>query len=234
MPRKSAGISPIFCRADRQDSAGGGRACRQSEMVRLKTGGLPAIALMPSMTYSCLASRRRERSADRSERKVVMGNRSRLSDRPDRAGIVARRRRPPARVDIRAPSRALQPHPRRAPRTPAGSPARSGAMYYEWGEACDGWTVDQRFRLRLIYAEEIGTVEINSTLLDLGIERRAANTATTRRRLRNGDVEDDIPWRGASRSARIRAASPSSRKPQATTMEPWRLACSFRQRIRWC
>ncbi len=27
-----------------------------------------------------------------------------------------------------------------------------GAMAYEWGETCDGWTVEQRYKLRMQYA----------------------------------------------------------------------------------
>jgi len=28
-----------------------------------------------------------------------------------------------------------------------------GTMQYEWGESCDGWTVEQRYRLRMRYGE---------------------------------------------------------------------------------
>ena len=31
--------------------------------------------------------------------------------------------------------------------------AASGTMAYQWGEACDGWTVEQRYRLKMGYAE---------------------------------------------------------------------------------
>src|ERR1700722_20018083 len=73
---------------------------------------------------------------------------------------------------IASPTGAVDISPHRAPhsltldstKTASGVSGASGAMYYEWGEACDGWTVDQRFRLHIVYAEE-GTVDINSTLL---------------------------------------------------------------------
>jgi EipB-like len=71
-----------------------------------------------------------------------------------------------------------------------GVAAASGAMYYEWGEACDGWTVDQRFRLRVVYAEE-GAVSINSSLLTWE-SKDGLRYKFNEKRLRNGNVEDDI------------------------------------------
>jgi len=35
----------------------------------------------------------------------------------------------------------------------AGVTAASGTMAYQWGESCDGWTVEQRYRLKMGYAE---------------------------------------------------------------------------------
>lgn len=35
----------------------------------------------------------------------------------------------------------------------AGVAAASGTMEYEWGETCDGWTIEQRYRLKIGYAE---------------------------------------------------------------------------------
>src|SRR4051812_37002105 len=34
-----------------------------------------------------------------------------------------------------------------------GVTAASGTMAYQWGESCDGWTVEQRYRLKMGYAE---------------------------------------------------------------------------------
>ena len=72
----------------------------------------------------------------------------------------------------------------------AGVAAASGAMYYEWGEACDGWTVDQRFRLRVLDAEE-GAVSINSSLLTWE-SKDGLRYKFNEKRLRNGNVDDDI------------------------------------------
>ena len=35
----------------------------------------------------------------------------------------------------------------------AGVTGASGTMAYQWGEACDGWTIEQRYRLKMGYAE---------------------------------------------------------------------------------
>ena len=35
----------------------------------------------------------------------------------------------------------------------AGVVSATGTMSYQWGESCDGWTVEQRYRLKMAYAE---------------------------------------------------------------------------------
>src|SRR4029077_13796744 len=35
----------------------------------------------------------------------------------------------------------------------AGVTGASGTMAYQWGEVCDGWTVEQRYRLKMGYSE---------------------------------------------------------------------------------
>jgi hypothetical protein len=96
---------------------------------------------------------------------------------------------PAGAVDI-SPHRALYSLTLDSTKNASGIAAASGAMYYEWGEACDGWTVDQRFRLRLVYSEE-GAVSINSSLLTWE-SKDGLRYKFNEKRLRNGDVEDDI------------------------------------------
>ena len=52
-----------------------------------------------------------------------------------------------------APHRALYTMTLGATRTDSNVVGATGAMAYEWGETCDGWTIEQRYRLRLRYAE---------------------------------------------------------------------------------
>ncbi len=96
---------------------------------------------------------------------------------------------PASAVDI-APHRALYNLTLEGAKTSSGVAGASGGMYYEWGETCDGWTVEQRFRLRLLYAEE-GSVDINSTLVTWE-SKDGLRYRFNERRLRNGEVEDDI------------------------------------------
>src|SRR5665213_3120234 len=63
-----------------------------------------------------------------------------------------------------APHRALYSLSLGSTRSGSGVLGATGAMYYEWGETCDGWTVEQRFRLRLAYAEA-GSSTMSSTLV---------------------------------------------------------------------
>ena len=76
----------------------------------------------------------------------------------------------------------------------------SGAMYYEWGETCDGWTVEQRFRLRTDVCR-IGRQRVELDPGDLGVQGRAAlplqRAAAAQRRGRRGAAR-----RGPSRRAR--------------------------------
>jgi EipB-like len=51
------------------------------------------------------------------------------------------------------PHRALYSLTLGSARAGSGVLGATGAMYYEWGETCDGWTVAQRYRLKMGYAE---------------------------------------------------------------------------------
>ena len=35
----------------------------------------------------------------------------------------------------------------------SGVTGASGTMAYQWGESCDGWTVEQRYRMKMGYSE---------------------------------------------------------------------------------
>ena len=105
------------------------------------------------------------------------------------AALVVLAGSPALAVDI-SPHRALYSLTLDNSKTSSSVAAASGAMYYEWGEACDGWTVDQRFRLRLAYSED-DNVEVNSTLLTWE-SKDGLKYRFNERRLRNGHVDDDI------------------------------------------
>jgi hypothetical protein len=51
-----------------------------------------------------------------------------------------------------APHRALYGMTLGAVRNDSSVADARGAMFYQWGETCDGWTIEQRYRLKLRYA----------------------------------------------------------------------------------
>lgn len=66
----------------------------------------------------------------------------------------------------------------------------TGAMVYEWGETCDGWTVQQRFRLRLMY-EDSDPVELSSTLVSWE-SKDGLRYRFNERRLKNGEADEEV------------------------------------------
>jgi hypothetical protein len=65
-----------------------------------------------------------------------------------------------------------------------------GAMVYQWGETCDGWTIEQRYRLKLHYSGA-GDTDVVSRFITWeskdGLRYRFSETET-----RNGTVSEDI------------------------------------------
>jgi hypothetical protein len=72
----------------------------------------------------------------------------------------------------------------------AGVTGASGTMAYQWGETCDGWTVEQRYRLKMGYAES-SDVNIASSFVTWeskdGLRYRFNQKET-----RNGEGGDEI------------------------------------------
>jgi len=75
-------------------------------------------------------------------------------------------------------------------RTDSGVIGAQGAMAYQWGETCDGWTVEQRYKLRISYAES-QDVSIDSNFVTWeskdGLRYRFNQKET-----RNGAVDEEI------------------------------------------
>jgi EipB-like len=117
-------------------------------------------------------------------------------------------------VDI-SPHRALYDLTLDSAKVSSGVAGASGGMYYEWGETCDGWTVEQRFRLRLLYAEE-GSVDVNSTLVTWE-SKDGMRYRYNEKRVRNGSVEDDIHGE-AHLNGKDKGGVADFEKPDPTTM----------------
>ena len=72
----------------------------------------------------------------------------------------------------------------------SGVVGASGVMFYKWGQVCDGWTVEQRFKLRIDYDQQ-DSVDIGSSLATWestdGLQYRF-----NERRTRNGDLDEEL------------------------------------------
>jgi len=121
---------------------------------------------------------------------------------------------PASAVDI-SPHRALYDLTLDSAKVSSGVAGASGGMYYEWGETCDGWTVEQRFRLRLLYSEE-GSVDVNSTLVTWE-SKDGLRYRYNEKRVRNGSVEDDIHGE-AHLNGKDKGGVADFEKPDPTTM----------------
>jgi envelope integrity protein B len=89
-----------------------------------------------------------------------------------------------------SPHRALYSLSLESSKAGSGVVDASGAMIYEWGETCDAWTVQQRFRLRLVY-EDADPVELSSTLVSWE-SKDGLRYRFNERRLRNGDPDEEV------------------------------------------
>jgi hypothetical protein len=65
-----------------------------------------------------------------------------------------------------------------------------GAMEYEWGETCGGWTIEQRYRLRMRYTES-PDVDIQSNFVTWE-SKDGQRYRFNDREMRNGKVAQDI------------------------------------------
>ena len=93
------------------------------------------------------------------------------------------------------PHRALYTMSLGSSKSDSGVTSASGTMAYQWGETCDGWTVEQRYRLKLGYSEQ-RDVDISSNFVTWeakdGLHYRFNQKET-----RNGETSEEI--RGEAR-----------------------------------
>ncbi|HZS82061.1 MAG TPA: cell envelope integrity EipB family protein [Stellaceae bacterium] len=110
------------------------------------------------------------------------------------AGLLVAMAGPAIAVDI-APHRALYDMSLSSSKQNSGVVAASGSMAFEWGETCDGWTVEQRYKLTMHYAEE-PDVELTSNFVTWE-SKDGLRYRFYQRKLKNGDIDDEV--RGEAR-----------------------------------
>ena len=115
-----------------------------------------------------------------------------------------------------APHRALYTMSLGATHGDAGVSAATGTMAYQWGETCDGWTVEQRYRLKMGYAES-PDVSISSNFVTWegkNGQRYRFNQKETRNGSGDEEIRGEAKIDGAGKGGTV-----EFEKPEAKTLE---------------
>ncbi len=90
-----------------------------------------------------------------------------------------------------------------------------GRMMFEWADACDGWTTEQRFQLRFVYAEgDEMAMNTNYTTWEAKDGQRYRFNV---RKLVNGEVDEEV--RGEARLEKDGSGSATFTKPETQEMK---------------
>jgi hypothetical protein len=115
-----------------------------------------------------------------------------------------------------APHRALYSMTLDAARNDSGVVDARGTMDYEWGESCDGWTIEQRYRLRMRYAET-PDVDIISSFVTWE-SKDGLRYRFNQKQTRNGEIDQEI--RGEARlEGPGKGGAAEFTKPQSQTLK---------------
>jgi hypothetical protein len=115
-----------------------------------------------------------------------------------------------------APHRALYTMTLGNARNDSGVIDARGTMDYEWGETCDGWTIEQRYRLKLRYAET-SDVDIASSFVTWE-SKDGTRYRFNQKQMRNGELDQEI--RGEAKlEGPGRAGVAEFSKPQQQTLK---------------
>jgi len=115
-----------------------------------------------------------------------------------------------------APHRALYSMSLGTARNDSGVVDARGTMDYEWGETCDGWTIEQRYRLKMRYAET-PDVDIVSSFVTWE-SKDGLRYRFNQKQTRNGELDQDI--RGEAKlDAPGKGGSADFTKPKLQTLK---------------
>ena len=114
------------------------------------------------------------------------------------------------------PHRALYSMTLGSARSDSGVVDARGTMDYEWGETCDGWTIEQRYRLKMRYAET-PDVDIVSSFVTWE-SKDGLRYRFNQKQLRNGELDQDIHG-GAKLDAPGKGGSVEFIKPKPQTLK---------------
>jgi hypothetical protein len=101
-------------------------------------------------------------------------------------------------------------------KTDSGVTGAQGEMGYQWGETCDGWTVEQRYKLTINYAES-HDVNIDSNFVTWE-SKDGLHYRFNQKETRNGTVDEEI--RGSAQlDGPGKGGTITFEKPQPQTMK---------------
>jgi hypothetical protein len=120
----------------------------------------------------------------------------------------------PAAVEI-APHRAIYKMSLASARSSSTVSDVRGQMMFEWADACDGWTIEQRFQLRFLYTE--GDQVDMTTNYATWEAKDGQSYRFNVRKLVNGEVDEEL--RGTAESHEGRPGIARYLKPEAQEIE---------------
>jgi hypothetical protein len=120
----------------------------------------------------------------------------------------------PATIEI-APHRAIYKMSLASARSSSTVSDVRGQMMFEWADACDGWTIEQRFQLRFLYTE--GEQVDMSTNYATWEAKDGHSYRFNVRKLVNGEVDEEL--RGTAESHDDRPGVARYLKPEAQEIE---------------
>jgi hypothetical protein len=92
-------------------------------------------------------------------------------------------------VDI-APHRAVYSMTLGSAKPSSGVVSAQGSMTFAWGETCDGWTVEQRYKLGMHYAED-ADVDMSSNFVTWE-SKDGLHYRFFQRKLKNGEPDEEV------------------------------------------
>lgn len=131
------------------------------------------------------------------------------------AGLVAMAAPAVSGAEI-VPHRALYSMTLGAAKNDSGVVDARGTMDYEWGETCDGWTIEQRYRLKMRYGETPDADIVSSFVT--WESKDGLRYRFNQRQTRNGELDQDIHG-DARLDAPGKGGSVEFTKPQAQTLK---------------
>ena len=96
---------------------------------------------------------------------------------------------PAPNVDV-VPHRAVYSMSLASAKSSSGVVSARGALSFEWGDGCDGWTIEQRYKLQLSFAQQI-EVEIATNYITW--ESKDGTLYRFKlRKTKNGKAEEEV------------------------------------------